>query len=204
MADGELSIELIPDEEALEEIEEKQLEISGEPGSVEEAAELNQEQNEKLTVMSRGIGRIASRVSVLAVIAAGIASIATLISNIFNISLADVREAIVTMVDTMVDSIKQIAGGIVSGPSRAIAGATGLDQSEIGGVLGAGIGSAMFGPLGLFAGAMGGMEQSGSQQSSNQNNGVTLMTSREMLTGDATQKEMQSENIQDIVINGGS
>lgn len=205
MADGELNVKLVPDEQALEQMEEKQLEISGEPDSVGEAKRLNEEQNNKLQVMTRRLGRIGSRLGQIAVVATLLAALVKIVGEVFNIGFEDVRNAIVTILN----DIKNVITGLFSGIGNFFGGgASNFTGAGGDGGFGAGqlLAGGLAGPagLGLFN-LLSNDSDGGGASSSNQGQAnVNLLTSRDALLGDSTQREMNSQNTEDFVINGGS
>lgn len=199
MADGELQVAIVPDEQALENIEEKQLEISGEPDSVGEAKELNESQDKKLGIMSRKLGRIGSRLGQVAVIVTLLSALAKIMGEVFNIGFEDVRDAIVQAINLMVDAVKSFfpGGNRTSAPtSEEISG------SVVPGLLTGGPGVALGN---LLASRITGINEDRNSDSSSDSNGnINLFTSRDMISGDSTQQEMSSQNTQDFILTGGS
>lgn len=198
MADGELDVELVPDESALEDIEEKQVEIAGEGAAVDEARGLNESRNEKLNVANRKLGRIASSTSILAAIAAALASIAKTVGEVFGISFEDVRNAIVEVLNKLQEKFSNFITGI---GSNVLARNSPFSERQVDKARGAILGSVM-GPTGALAGAL---SVGGENENSNsQNTNVNFVLSRRSLLGDSTQQEMESENVENFVLNGGS
>jgi hypothetical protein len=191
--DSELGVKLVPDESALESIEEKELEVSGEAGAVDDAKELNEEQSSKLTLVNRKLGRVAGRLGKIAAILAVLGVIAKILGSVFDIGFEDVRNAIVDALDKLLDPIKTAFGGSKEKFE---------EQSQIE--------QAMTpGPLGFISAVAPGLldlesNQSGSSGSSNGSASVNLFTSRDSLTGDSTQQEQSTQNFDYFKFQGGS
>lgn len=197
MVDGVLDIELVPDQDALEDIEEKQLEISGEPDAVGEARELNEEQNEQMTMMNRKMGRMTTRLGQLGIIAAAIGGIAKILGEVFDITFADVRDALVNAINLLIDSIGQMipgVGGQSTSPSDLRPGLSGAVT---------GLGAVNPALPGIISNALS-IQGERTQSNNSQGNGNFLFTSRDNLLGDSTQKELQTQETQDFILNGGS
>lgn len=199
MADGELNVAIVPDEDALEEIEEKQLEISGEPGAVGEAKELNESQDQKLGIVNRKLGRITTRLGQLGLIAVAIAALSKIVGEIFDIGFEDVRNAIVQAINLLIDTVKSF----FPGGNRSSAPTAGeITGSYLPGLLTGGSSVALGS---LLASRMGSISDDRSGGNNSDSNGDTnVVTSREMLLGDSTFREMSSERSQSFIIEGGS
>lgn len=202
MADGELEVKLVPDEEALDAVEEKQLEVSGEPDSVQEAKEQNEAQTGQLTVIGRSLGRILSVLKQLSIIAAVLAVISKILGKALGIGFEDVRDGIVRVLNSLKDALLD-ALPFTSGPGTSGGSSTGNQfvsdalGSSLTGV--AGPGSGFLGQLLANAGS-----QVGSQAQQMTDANINLLTSRDALLGDSTQRDMQSDNVHFQILEGGS
>jgi len=191
MADGELEFDLTVDEQALDRIEDRNLDIAGGDGS--EARELDEERNERLQVLTRGLGRISSKLGQLALIAAALAGLSKLLGEVFDIGFEDVRDALVDVVDSITDPIENALG--LGG--KSFTEQTPQQQAMTPGPLG----FASFFPefFGLESGG-----SNGSPDVSDNKITASLFTSRDSLTGDSTQQEMEVQNFDYFTIEGGS
>jgi len=199
MADGELDIELNVDQDALEDVQnEIELEGDGGPGR-SEGVELDQERNQRLAVINRRTSRIASKVGVLTVIAAGIATLVAIIGQIFDISFGDVRDAVVSAINDLVSSFANFVQSIPTGIGGDISGQETVNRAQ-----GAAFGSP-FGLLGMLAGATFGDQGSGTQSGGGTGNlNVNLFTSRDKMLGDSTQQELEGQYQDEFGLVGGA
>jgi len=199
MVDGELDIELNVDEDALEDVQNDiQLEGDGGPGR-SEGVELAEERNQRLDVINRRTSRIASKVGVLTVIAAGIAALVGIIGQIFDISFGDVRDAVVSAINDLVGQFADFVQSIPTGIGGDVAGQNTINRAQ-----GAALGSP-FGLIGALAGATFGDQSSGTQSASgNGNLNVNLFTSRDKMLGDSTQQELEGQYQDEFGLVGGA
>jgi len=198
MADGELDIKLNVDQDALEDVQnEIQLEGDGGPGR-SEGIELDQERNQRLAVINRRTSRLVSKLGLLGVIAAGIATLVATVGQIFDISFSDVRNAIVETINSLIDKFANFIQSIPTGLGGDIVGQETINRAQ-----GAGIGS-IFGLPGMLIGSM--LGDQGSSQSSSQpgNMNVNLFTSRDKMLGDSTQQELEGQYQDEFGLVGGA
>lgn len=210
-AETELGVKLVPDESALDNIEDREIGVSGSGDG--EGRELDEERNEKLQVMTRGIGRIASRLGTIAVIAAILAGIAKAVGELTDIGFEDVRDGIVTALNQLKDQLLQTLGITGGGTSSEESGRR--NRRMIGQNLA--LSGAPFGGLPLLSSLnfeeikQQIRERTEGNNGSNSGDGrggsdteVRLFTSRDSLTGDSTQQEMETQNFEFFNVEGGS
>lgn len=199
MSDGELSVEIVPDESAIESMEKKQLEIAGEPDSVDEARQLNESQDERLMIANRKLGRMTTALGKLGIIAATLAVIAKVVGEVFDIGFEDVRSAIVQAIDDMIEAIKSfLPGGKTTQPPSG---------GEVLSGLGTGFPALLQGNPAPFITATT-VQRANNLNSQNTGqstgNNVNIFTSRDSLTGDSTQQQQQNSDLEFWTQVGGS
>lgn len=197
MADGELSVKLVPDENALEEIEDQKVGLSGDGGTAEEVKDLNEEQAGSLAIVGRTLGRLAPIAGKIAIIASLLAVIAKVVGSVFDIGFEDVRSAVVNAINTVVSAITGLPGQLASKLENALTFNIG------GGSSGSGTEVVGFNPTAsLLKNELIGSSTQGEQTSQQTN--VNVVTSRENLLGDSTLKELESDSINRQIFSGGS
>lgn len=202
MTDGQLEVKLVPDEQALEEVEKKQLEVSGEADSVQEAQQVNQEQNEKLGGISRTLFRIAKGFSVVVGLLSIFLPVLSKIGEVLDISFSDVRDAFVQIIRELVTTLqnavptggKDLLGKVTGAGGDIPLGFPGLFSPD----------QLLGGALDLASGFLSGNNQG---SSSSQQLNVNLLTSRDQMIGDSTQQEQQTATFDqtlDYTASGGN
>jgi len=112
--DFELTAEIVPDESALEELEDQEIGLSGDGGNAKEIKDLNEEQAGRLAIVGRTLGRLAPIAGKIAIIAGLLAVIAKVVGSVFDIGFGDVRSAIVNAINTVVNAIIGLPGQLAS------------------------------------------------------------------------------------------
>lgn len=199
--DLEVGVKLVPDEEALQDIQNQEFSVGGDGAGISDQAELDEERNERLQRVNRGVSRVASKLGILTAIAAAVALLAKTVGEIFDISFSDVRDALSQVITDLADSLAQFVSNIPTGLAGNLLGEQTANRAQ-----GAALGGGAFGLFGALAGATFGDQGNEPQTSgtNNQGNGVNVFTSRDALVGDSTQQELQSKNVDKFVLEGGS
>lgn len=193
MSDFELEAEIVPDKSAIESIQDGEVELSTD-GAVGEQTDIQEQQSEQLSVIGRSLGRVLSVLKQVSVIAGILAVISKILGSAFDIGFEDVRDAIVNALDEIVDPIKS---GLGFG-GKSFAEKTETERAMTPGPLG----FASLAPD--FFGLPSAPDNSNSNSASGQDFNVSLLTSRDALMGDSTQKDMQSDNVHFQILEGGS
>lgn len=193
--DVTLSAGIELDRDALQQVQEQELGITGGDGAAEDFKEMDEERNEILQVMTRGIGRIAGRLGKIGAIIAILGVIAKILGSVFDISFSDVRDAVAEALSGTIDGIKN-ALGLGGGSGFRQANATERAMTP--------------GPLGFaslspkFFNLPGSDSGSSAPSKPGEFFRAQLFTSRDQLSGDSTQKEQSSGNMNFFDIEGGS
>lgn len=197
--DIEVGVRLKVDEEEVENIQDQELGIGGGGAGLSEQAELDEERNERLQRVNRGIGRIASKLGVLTVIAAALGVLAGVISQVFDISFSDVREAIVNLVNDLGQKFANFIQGLPTGVAGSVLGEDTANRLQ-----GATVGAAFGGPGALIGSILADQGSQGGNNGGQGNVNVGLFTSRDSLLGDSTQQEMEGKATDAFNLVGGA
>lgn len=221
MVDATLETEIVLDETALENIEQKQLEISGEPGSISDAEEQNEEQTGLLAVAARQLGRLKSLIkSKFGLIVAAVLGLTALVASAFDIGLSDVREGIVRLIGGLVDSVI----GAVDSLENSLLGVLGIggqgavqspEQNRVSGSEALSFGAGLLNPLpGSSQTALSELlrsnadfqnsQNAGQQNTSEQDTQPGLLFPQNKLFSNSSTQERVTQNNQDFLFEGGS
>lgn len=189
--DFELQGDAVIDEDSLQDdVDEISFEMMGDSAQIQDAQELNEERNEKLGVVSRGLATAATFfIEIAAVLGLILAALVSL-AGIFDISFSDVRNGIVNVLDTLINSIedlvptntKQTKSFITGALDPTNPGIPGLrPQDTVGGRL-----------IGDFL------------KDQNISLDANILTSRDQMLGDSTQQDKSADKQNQNIFNWGS
>jgi len=190
--DYELVGNAVIDEESLQDdVDEVTFDMMGDSTAVEESQELDEERNEKLGVVSRGLTRFAPAIITVAAILSTVIVILRTIANVFDISFTDVRNAIVNVLDSILQAFTDVLPSTSGDVKQDIAG-------NIPSVINPSLGISNIGAsLGQSAG-----------QNLAENSGINLnldlLTSRDQMLGDSTQQDKSADKQNQNIFNWGS
>ncbi|MGK7368810.1 MAG: hypothetical protein ACNS64_01245 [Candidatus Halalkalibacterium sp. M3_1C_030] len=187
--DFELQGDAVIDKDSLQDdVDEISFEMMGDSAQIQDAQELNEERNEKLGVVSRGITRagpfLIKIAAVLGLILAGLLGLA----NAFDISFSDVRDAIVGVLNTVIDTISSIIPSTKSQVADANRFISNFNPTQPG--------------TGILKTA--GENLLSNLQQGNTELDISLLTSRDQMLGDSTQQDKSADKQNQNIFNWGS
>jgi len=197
--DIEVGLKLVPDESAIQDLENQELGVAG--GEDGELTDLNESQDGRLQVANRKLGRVVKRVGKVGVIAAILAGIAKTLGSVFDIGFEDVRNAVVQAIDALIDAVKSFIPGVGS-MTKAPTGSEAI--SAVNATPGSFLNPGRLLSNLLIQRGQNLMDGGGSNNAGNQNNNFSIFTSRDALVGDSTQQEMQKNQLDYFNFEGGS
>ena len=190
--DFELQGDAVIDEDQFQEqAEGLQYEMQGDAESIDTAQSQNEETNDKLGIIGRGV---ISLLAIFSKIGATIAVVLVVLKNIanaFDLSFEDIRSAIVGVLNTIVETLKGIFGTSESDQKRrediALGGAVGSITSP---GLGLGIG-------GSIASIIRGLDR-------NEEINLDLSLPRDIFQGDSTQQDKETDTQNNTIFDWGT
>ena len=183
MADFEVYGDAILNEDQFQEqAEGLQYEMQGDAESIDTAQSQNEERNDQLGIISRGIMSIVRFFLQLAAIFSGIILILREIGNALDIDFSDLRSSIINVLQEIVAGIKDAIPGSREGAIDRATSA--LNPFELTTITGQSLGDTS-GGRGI------------SQALEELNLDISVLTSRNQMTGDSTQQDQQTDTNND-------
>lgn len=179
MADGELQVDIVPDESAIEDIQDGQVEVSSDG----EFGQQVEEQNDRLGGIGRSVFKIAKILTVVVALIAAVVPILRQIGEALDISFEDIRTAAVEAINSLKQSVSDALtlGEFRGTPNNAAEG------------FAAGAAPPGLGPL--VVNALDNLRQNNQGTSESQQPNFNLFTSRDEMLGDSTMQEFRSNNV---------
>ena len=190
--DFELQGDAVIDEDQFQEqAEGLQYEMQGDAESIDTAQSQNEERNDKLGIIGRGVIALLAIFAKIAGIIAAVIVVLKTIANAFDLSFEDVRSAIVGVLNTIVETLKGIFGTSEFDQNRrediALGGAVGSISSP-----GSGLGIG-----GSIASIIRGLDR-------NEETNLDLSLPRDIFQGDSTQQDKETDTQNNTIFEWGT
>lgn len=190
MSEAELEVSLEPDMSAIENVEQQEMEVSGETRAVEDAKSQNEERNGMLAVITQTLKRLASPIIVLAAFLLTILApvIQRIRDALATFDFGALRQLLVRGIDDLInvfsDLMRQALNTLRSLPSDLASRITpNISIPSLGG---------------------GSNNDGGGLRESLTDFTMNVVTSRDALIGDSSQKQMETDELFKVDSTGGS